>query len=153
MISIQGVINSSGSNVIGLPAMLAFFSIAQALPALIFILIKRPSLGIKGALNKGWKWIVVSGLVGTTIVTVMTLSISEIGALTAFVLVVLGQIIASAIADHFGFLGIEKQPLNATKVVSILIIFVGVALLVISDSIGDSASSVRVVQPLLEVVL
>lgn len=141
MIGIHGVVNSAGASAIGLPAMLAFFSIVQALPAIIFILIKKPSHGIVGSLMRGWKWFVVSGFMGATIVTVMTLSISKIGALTAFVIVVLGQIIASAIADHFGLFGIEAKPMNRMKLVSIIIIVAGVSLLVFSDSGNDQAAS------------
>lgn len=147
--SLQGVINSAGANEIGLPTMLAFFSIVQAIPAIIFILVKRPTFGLVGSLQKGWKWFLISGLFGATIVTVMTLSIAKIGALTAFVVVVLGQIIASAIADHFGFLGIEVKKLTPLKVVSILIIFAGVSLLVISDSMSDAAFSFEVINILL----
>ncbi|CAM4227272.1 DMT family transporter [Paenibacillus alkaliterrae] len=131
-IGIQGVIVSVGANAIGLPAMLSFFSIVQAVPALIYIFIKKPSLGIVGSLVSGWKWFLVSGLFSATIVTIMTLSISKIGALTAFVLVVLGQIIASPIADHFGLLGIEVKPMNRAKFASIMVIIAGVTLLVMT---------------------
>lgn len=136
-VGILGVVNSAGSNVIGIPAMLAFFSIVQAIPAFIYILIKKPSLGVVGSLKRGWKWFLVSGLIGAFIVTILTLAISKIGALTAFVLVVLGQIIASAIADHFGFLGIEAKPISMMKIVSITIIIAGVVLLVLSDSANN----------------
>lgn len=130
MMGVHGVINSSGSKAVGLPTMLAFFSLVQAIPAFIFILIKQPELGIAGSFVEGWEWFLISGLMGATAVTVITLSINKIGALTSFVLVVLGQIIASAIADHFGFLGIEVKPISLLKIVSILIIIAGVALLV-----------------------
>lgn len=143
MIGIHGVINSSGAKAVGLPTMIAFFSIVQAIPAIIFISINQPTLGIAGSLAAGWKWFVLSGLMAATIVTVITLSLSKVGALTAFVLVVLGQIIASAIADHFGLLGIEVKPMNMMKMASILIIIAGVSLLVKANSANSKATSIK----------
>ncbi|CAM4227310.1 DMT family transporter [Paenibacillus alkaliterrae] len=141
MIGIHGVINSSGAKAVGLPTMLAFFSIVQAIPALIYIFIMKPSLGIVGSFSEGWKWFLVAGLMAAAIVTVMTLSISKIGALTAFALVILGQIIASAIADHFGLLGIEVKPMSMMKVASIFVIIGGVLLLVKSNSANNETES------------
>lgn len=136
LISVHGVINSAGAKVIGLPTMIAWFSIIQALPAIILILFKQPSIGIGGSLIQGFKWYLVSGILGVSIVTVMTLSISQIGALTAFVLVVLGQVIGAAIADHIGLFGIEIKPVNAMRIVSIVIILAGVGLLIKSESLA-----------------
>ncbi|MFE8699981.1 DMT family transporter [Cytobacillus sp. FJAT-54145] len=143
-IGIHGVINSSGAKAIGLPTMLAFFSIIQAIPAFIFLLIKQPSLGLVVAFTEGWGWFVASGLIGATIVTVVTLSISKIGALTSFVLVVLGQIIASAVADHFGFMGIEVKPMNLLKLLSIFIILGGVVLLLKGGSTNQKVKTPNV---------
>ncbi|WP_209124127.1 DMT family transporter [Alkalihalobacillus sp. BA299] len=134
LISIHGVVNSVGAKAIGLPTMIAWFSIIQAIPAIIFILLKRPSMGISGSLVQGFKWYLFSGLIGITIVTIITLSISQIGALTAFVLVVLGQVIGAAIADHFGLFGVEVKPVSVMRIVSILIILAGVGLLIKSES-------------------
>ena len=141
IMSIHGVINSAGAKVVGLPTMLAFFSVVQAMPALLFILISQPSLGIIGTFAEGWKWFLVAGFMGALIVTVMTLSIPKIGALTTFVLVVLGQIIASAITDHFGLFGLEVKSMNLMKMVSIFIIIAGVALLVKANSASKKTSS------------
>lgn len=141
IISIQGVINSTGASIIGLPAMLAFLSFVQAVPALIYILIKKPAHGVAGSFIRGWKWFLMSGLVAALTVILMTLSITKIGTLTAFVLVILGQIIASATADHFGLFGIERKPINKMKLISMMIIFVGVALLVMSD-LGNNVAPV-----------
>ncbi|MGK3945706.1 DMT family transporter, partial [Streptomyces caeruleatus] len=75
----------------------------------------------------------------------ITVSISKIGALVTFVLVVLGQIITSAIIDHFGLLGMEINPINLLKITSILIILVGVFLLIKpnADDIGTDSSEIQ----------
>jgi len=145
-ISIQGVINSTGASIIGLPAMLAFLSFVQAVPSLTYILIKKPAYGVAGSFIRGWKWFLMSGLFAAATVILMTLSITKIGTLTAFVLVILGQIISSAIADHFGLFGIERKPINKMKLISMMIIFAGVALLVMSD-LGDNVAFIFNFEP------
>jgi len=143
MLGTQGVINSSGAKAVGLPTMLAFFPIVQGMPTLMYIFLKQPSLGISGSIAGGWEWFVITGLMSIAIVIGMTLSISRIGALTAFVLVVLGQIIASAIADNFGLLGMEVKSINITKVSGIFIIIAGVLLLIKSNSENTESSCPR----------
>lgn len=133
IVSIQGIINSEGAKIIGLPTMLVFFSFVQLMPALFYILIKKPTLGVALSLKRGWKWYILSGLLGTTIAMVMALSISKIGALTVFVLVILGQIIASAIADQVGLFGIKKKKVNKMMLISMMFIIIGVTLLIVSD--------------------
>lgn len=143
MLGIQGVINNSGAKAVGLPTMLAFFPIVQGMPTLIYIFIKQPSLGISGSIAEGWEWFIVTGLMSIAIVIGITLPISKIGVLTAFVLVILGQIIASAIADNFGLLGIEVKSINITKVSGIFIIIAGVLLLIKSNSKNTETSFPR----------
>ncbi|RBW67822.1 DMT family transporter [Bacillus taeanensis] len=133
LISMHGVVNSGGSKVIGLPAMLAWFPIIQAVPALLYILFRQPAIGLGQSLVQGFKWYVISGVLGITIVTVLTLSISKIGALSAFVIVVLGQVIGAALADQFGLFGTPIKPVNTMRIVSIFIIMIGVGLLLKSE--------------------
>ncbi|OIJ22079.1 hypothetical protein BKP45_05235 [Anaerobacillus alkalidiazotrophicus] len=141
LISVHGIVNSVGAKVIGLPAVIVLYSVIQAIPALIYILIKQPSLGLTATLVQGFKWYLISGLIGVTIVSIVTLSISNIGALTAFVLVVLGQVIGAAIADHFGLFGTEVKPLNVMRLISIVVIVAGVGLLIKSESVEKKNTS------------
>lgn len=145
MLGVQGVVNSTGEKVIGLPSMLAFLSFVQGIPPLIYILIHKPHLGLLDSIFKGWEWFVITGLMSALTVVGITVSISKIGALVTFVLVVLGQIITSAIIDHFGLLGMEINPINLLKITSILIILVGVFLLIKpnADDIGTDSSEIQ----------
>jgi transporter family-2 protein len=133
LISVHGIVNSMGSKTIGLPAMLAMYSIVQAIPPLLFILFRQQGNGIGQVIAHGLKWYLLSGIIGMIIVTALTFSITQIGSLTAFVIVVLGQVIGAAIADHFGLFGVPIKPVNTLRIVSILIIMIGVGLLIKSE--------------------
>jgi len=45
-------------------------------------------------------------------------------------LIVAGQLVVSTVADHFGWLGAEVRPIDLTRMVGIMVLFVGVWLIV-----------------------
>lgn len=90
LLSIQGVSNTLGSKLMGTLALVATMSLVQTLPPLIFVLLKSPSIGWGAALSQGWKWFVISGIIGIIVVSSLSFSIANLGALTVFVLVILG---------------------------------------------------------------
>lgn len=129
LISIQGVSNSVGSKLIGMPAMIAWLSVIQLIPALILFFWYKPSIGIGASIVQGFKWYTISGLIGIIVIAALSFAIPNIGALTVFVILILGQIIGAAVIDQFGLFGSPVIPLSPIRIVSICIIAVGVALL------------------------
>jgi bacterial/archaeal transporter family-2 protein len=144
MISLQGLLNSVGSKIIGIPALIAWMSIIQAIPPIIYILVRQPSNGIGQSLIQGFKWYAVSGVLGIILVASISFSISKAGALSIFVVLVLGQIIGSAFIDQIGLFGTPVKPLNIMRVLSILLILSGVWLLLKSDPSVESSQSTQV---------
>jgi len=53
--------------------------------------------------------------------------------MTAFVLLIFGQIVASALIDHFGWFGVTRSPLTLQKIGSLLLILTGVYCLIKSS--------------------
>jgi bacterial/archaeal transporter family-2 protein len=133
LISVQGLLNSVGSKAIGTPAMILWLSLVQAIPPLILMLIRPQKVGWLMSLTLGLKFYLFSGIIAIVVLTILSFSISKIGAGSAFIIVVLGQVIGSALADQFGLFGSEVRPLNSLRVVSIVIIIVGVLLLLKSN--------------------
>lgn len=107
------------------------------------MIIRPQKLGFILSLQQGFKWYLFSAIIGMVIFTILSFSITNIGAGTAFVIVVLGQIIGSTIADHIGLFGSPVRPVNTLRVVSIIIILVGVFLLFKSNSSTDSADAAQ----------
>ena len=132
LITVQGVSSSVGSKIVGTPVMIFWLSLIQAVLALSYVLFSKKSVSL-GAMMQGWKWYLVSGLLGVAIVAFMNYSIAETDALLVFVLIVLGQIIGSALADQIGLFGTKVHPMTLMKAAAILVILIGTGLLYYAD--------------------
>lgn len=74
-------------------------------------------------------WIWLGGAIGAGFVFAATLLVPKLGAGAMICLVVLGQVTASLLLDHFGVLGAQR-PADAVRVLGALLVIVGAALVV-----------------------
>lgn len=70
-----------------------------------------------------WAW--VGGLIGATYVAVLVVAFPKIGAINFLVASVLGQLLGSAIMDHFGLMGIPKHDLSGFRLAGLGIMVAG----------------------------
>ena len=54
--------------------------------------------------------------------------VPRLGVAMTVILMVAGQILISVLLDHFGALGVPKQPLNLTRLLGVALVFGGVLL-------------------------
>lgn len=71
----------------------------------------------------------LGGLLGFTIITAIALAFPRLGGATTIALMVLGQGFMTLAIDHFGLLGMPRDPLTAGRVLGILAVSAGVFLL------------------------
>jgi len=71
---------------------------------------------------------VIAGSMGVIIIFFLTKSFIVNGASTTITMSVIVQLIVSKTIDHFGFLGVERNPVNMYQVLALLIIISGVVL-------------------------
>ncbi|MBP6798690.1 MAG: DMT family transporter, partial [Luteimonas sp.] len=74
-------------------------------------------------------WIWLGGAIGALFVFAATLLVPRLGAASLICLVVLGQVVASLLLDHFGVLG-PQRPADALRVFGALLVIAGAALVV-----------------------
>ena len=125
----QATINSKLANSIDSPLLAAFISFAVGTIALfIYIILTGVPLGnlanAKDAPLVAW----AGGILGAFFVTVMILVVPRIGVALAFSLAIGGQMIASLVIDHFGWLGVTERPISPLRVLGAALITVGVVL-------------------------
>lgn len=72
---------------------------------------------------------VAGGMLGAFYLLTTILVPPRIGVAAFFSLVVLGQLCASLIFDHFGLLGLPTHPVNPWRVLGVALLIVGVALI------------------------
>jgi transporter family-2 protein len=71
-------------------------------------------------------WILVAGVLGVAIMFSTSYATGKIGTLPVFILIIAGQMVASSVIDHFGLMGLPKNPVTLAKFGSILLIMTGI---------------------------
>ena len=86
----------------------------------------RPDVGAARALP--WhSWI--GGLYGAVFVAAAAFATPRLGVASTIVLMVAGQMALSLILDHFGFMGVPKQPIDWGRLAGVGLIVCGVLLI------------------------
>jgi bacterial/archaeal transporter family-2 protein len=101
-----------------------------SLALLLFILVTGapwPARGQVGAVPV-WAWF--GGVLGALYVASSIIVGPRLGAAALLALIVLGQLVASLVLDHFGWLGFAQHPLSLTRVIGAVFLFSGVLLIV-----------------------
>ncbi len=91
--------------------------------------LSRGSLSFGDLSRPPW-WAFVGGLLGATYVTVAILTVRTLGASGLTAAVITGQLAISVAIDRFGLLGIARQPIGLQRIVGLVLLVAGVALVV-----------------------
>ncbi len=71
-----------------------------------------------------------AGAFGLVVLAAVSFTIPRVGVAAAITTVVAGQILMSAILDHFGWLGASVRPLDAPRILGLAVVMLGVWLTV-----------------------
>lgn len=126
--ALQAPTNARLSGALASPVNAAFVSFlvgTAALGLLALTLQTRPDAAAVRGLP-WWTWI--GGLYGAIFVVSAAWSVPRLGVAMTVILMVAGQILISVLLDHFGALGVPKQPLNLTRLLGVALVFGGVLL-------------------------
>ena len=85
-----------------------------------------PSLGVMSRIP-WWAW--SGGFFGAVFIAIAIFLVPKLGAATFIALFVAGQLLASLAFDHFGWLGLDVRPIDATKLVGAALLVGGVVLI------------------------
>lgn len=73
-------------------------------------------------------WLWLGGLLGAFNISMSIILAPRLGALSFVIVVVCGQLITSAVLDHFGWLGFAKHPINWQRISGIVLVLTGLLL-------------------------
>jgi len=126
---LQAGVNAELSRWVGSPIRASFVSFAVGTLALALVTL---------AAFRGWPtpakladvpwWAWVGGLLGAFYVFGSIVTSPRLGAVAFVAIIVAGQSVASLILDHFGWVGFDEHPISAGRIVGLLLLGVGVAL-------------------------
>lgn len=126
--ALQAPTNARLAEAVASPVNAAFVSFAVgtvALGMLALMLQTRPDMAATRALP--W-WVWIGGLYGAVFVVAAAWGVPRLGVAVTITLMVAGQLLISLFLDHFGAMGVPKQPMNVMRVAGILMVIGGVVL-------------------------
>lgn len=130
LVGMQAPINSRlGKSVGSLQAASFSFLVGTAVLLLIAAFV-RGGLGNLGHIGKVPWWALVGGLLGAVYVSVALVAVRTLGASGLTAVVITGQLAISVAIDRFGLFGVAKQHIGVPRVIGLVLLLVGVALVV-----------------------
>ena len=70
-------------------------------------------------------WLFTAGMMGGALVFGIAWAMPKLGAGTAFVLLIAGQVISGMIFSHFGLLGSPVEPISVVKIIGVALLIAG----------------------------
>jgi len=130
LIALQAPINSHlGRSVGSFQAAFVSFLIGTVALAVIAGLARGGFGQIAEARNVAWYYL-LGGVLGAAYVTSVLVTVRELGAGGVTAATVAGQLSMSAVVDHFGWLGVDRDPINAAKIAGVVLLVAGTFLVV-----------------------
>jgi len=129
MLPLQAGVNAVLARFVGGPSPAAFISFAVGTVALLAVsVVATRGLPNLGRAWEGPWWIWVGGLLGAFYVFGSIVSAPRLGAVSLIAAVFAGQAIASLAIDHYGWVGFPVHAISPGRVVGILLLAAGLAL-------------------------
>ncbi len=130
LIALQAPINSTlGRSVGTFQAAFVSFAIGTVALALIAMLAKGGLAQVAEARHLAWYYL-SGGLLGAVYVTSVLVTVRTLGAGGVTAATIAGQLTLSVVVDHFGWLGVERSPVSATRLAGVALLAAGVFLIV-----------------------
>lgn len=131
VLTVQVGVNSTLRTSLGSPVMAALTSFVVGLVGLaLFLVLTRASLPTKAALSAVPLWAWAGGLLGAFYVASTIIVGPRLGAAALLALSVLGQLLASLVVDHYGWLGFPQHSISIARLLGAVLLFAGVLLIV-----------------------
>jgi transporter family-2 protein len=110
-----------------LPALLINYGLGVGIVVLANLITRQPWPGLAKLSGVPW-WAWVGGLAGAAYGLAAILLAYRLGAATLMASVVTGQVVASVLLDHFGWLGFEVHAASVWRLLGAALMIIGVVL-------------------------
>jgi transporter family-2 protein len=129
-IALQAPINATlGQRVGSFQAAFLSFAIGTVLLAAIAGLARGGFGQLAEVRGLSWHYL-TGGLLGAAYVTTVLVTVRALGAGAVVAATIAGQLSASVALDHFGLLGVERQPVTVGRMLGVALLALGVYLIV-----------------------
>lgn len=129
LLPVQAGVNAQLRLTLGSPVLTAFVSFAVGTVALgLLVVTAREPLPPARALASAPAWHWIGGILGAVYIGGAVVLAPRLGAATLLASVVLGQMLASIVLDHLGWVGFAVHPMTGTRLAGAILIIAGVLL-------------------------
>jgi bacterial/archaeal transporter family-2 protein len=130
MIPFQSAMNTQLGKTLQSPyyAALCVF-IISAMGISLYILASRFALPTTTQFTSAPKWSYLGGVLGGTYILLIVILAPKLGIANVTVMVLLGQVLAAMVIDHFGLLGATIHLLNWKRLIGVTLLIIGVYLI------------------------
>jgi transporter family-2 protein len=130
LIALQAPVNGGLGRAIGTwQATFVSFAIGTAVLALAAALAKGGLGQISDARHVSWYYL-TGGVLGAIYIATVVATVGSLGAGGVVAATIAGQLAVSIVADRFGWLGLERQPITLAKVAGVALLAIGTYLVV-----------------------
>jgi transporter family-2 protein len=130
LLSVQPLLNARVAGAAGSPVYGAMFSVlVSTLTMLAGAFLLRLPLPDLRAVAAGPPWTWTGGIIGAFVVLVALTATPRLGAATTVMLFITGQMAASLLLDHHGWLGVPLHPIDLPRVLGVLCLVAGIVLI------------------------
>lgn len=129
-LAIQAAINSQlAGALIGQPVVAAFISFLTGTIVLLVICWWKADLAIawQHIPKQPW-WKLIGGPLGVLVVFTTIFLAPKIGVTNMLFFIIVGQLIAAMLIDHFGLLGMNERPMQIWQIIGLLVIALGLTI-------------------------
>jgi len=124
MVLLNGLVAKKFGNYVGLVIIYGM----GLLVSIVIIVVKKQ---YKDIFNKIPYFLFTASIVGVLVLFLNNVCMNNIGVSLTLALVLIGQIVFSAIFEHFGILGVIKKKLSLAKLPGYMLIIAGAAIMII----------------------
>ena len=130
LVGMQAPINSRLGKSVGSVEAATFSFLVGTAALVLILLVARGGIGGLGQVGRAPWWALVGGLLGAVYVTVALVAVRTLGASGLTAVVITGQLAISVAIDRFGLLGVAKQHIGPARILGLVLLVAGVALVV-----------------------
>ena len=128
LLATQAAINSQLGNSLNQQPLLA--ALVSFLVGTAFLFVVVTAKGQLGAIalmpeQPWWKW--VGGLMGAFMVCASIILAPKLGVANMLLFIIIGQLLAGMLIDHFGWLNMPVKPIDTSKLIGIGLMLLGLA--------------------------
>lgn len=127
---VQAGVNAQLRTSLGHPLTAAFasFLVGTLALGLLLVVLRVPLPGARSAVAAPiWQW--VGGLLGAAYIAAAVVLAPRLGAATMIAAIVAGQMCASVVLDHFGWVGFSVHAASPARIAGVVLVIAGVQLI------------------------